>query len=772
MQRLRLFLTCLSLFACCLVYGQKTNIFSDKLKRTYHDAYKLNSERRYQEAYKTILAAEALLNKEMERAKAKIQDLDKAAIENFYFPIHRTCAEVAYKLGLYMEMQRHSSLLQQVVDEKFGDVDDEADRSYKQAIIAKINGGIYYLKGEYVKSEIEYLRALSLWEYDEELTLTLRSELAQLYYKNELYAYALSQLDAALGNVHRQSYASRWISDETYRQLKSQRAICLARLGRFKEAHNAIDSTFQSNDAESCRKKAKIMMMEYDVTGKYNPKSIRLYQDYLKLSRKYIDENFVQMDASQREQYWLAEQPFVTDCYRLEAAAPALLYDVALFSKAVLLQMGRSFKPQMTVSQKKKTLSSVRVTWQEVKRKMPNSSTAIEFIVYDRADTARLAALVIDKKMSAPQYIDIAAVSDIMNHPLLLGATVGEALVEAEGVYKDWLYSDVGLKTLIWNEKLQRAVGQNKNVYFAPDGFMHQLAVEYLLPNSLADKNVYRLTSTRVLAERQKKFRADNMLICGGIDYSAGEVADTIMANDAQAYSTMYQLELSVNYLSGSKRECDSIISLRACPADTALMGLDATEDAVRALMEDYDIVHLATHGCFADMVNTGTDLMPMQTDEQLSKSCLFLAAANRNLKEKTFNAQRVDGILSAREIALMDLSNTHLAVLSACQTGLGYLTVDGVFGLQRALKTAGVKAMIVSLWNVGDLATSVFFQRVYSHLKQGMPLNTAFMKAREYLKTASVTVYRRRAGLSSIKTVQTFDNPKYYNAFILIDGN
>ncbi len=772
MRHLSLLLTICLLFACSVMQAQKTFVFSDNVKETYQKAYQLNADGRYAAAYETILKAEKLLEREMKNKGVALADLSDAAVERLYFPLYRTSAEVAYKLGLYAEMQRCSQVLQQVVEERCVGADKEADRRYKQAVIAKINGGVSFLKGEYTQAAEEYVKALSLWEYDEELTLTLLSELAQLYYKIELYPYALKFLEMALENYRQGTHASRLISDETYRQLTSQRALCLARVGRFSEAHLAIDSIFLTGEAESYRKKAKIMMLEYEATDVFPTKAKRLYQDYLKLSREYIDNNFVSMDASQREQYWLAEQPFVTDCYRLAENAPELSYDVALFSKAVLLQLGRIFKPQMTIAQKKSALSAIRVTWRDVKQKLPNSAVAIEFIFYEKANTERLAALVIDKKSQKPQFIDIADVEGILNRRVMDYYTVGELLFGTDNYDKDLLYDEEGLDTLIWTEKLQKAIGTNKNIYFAPDGILHQLAVEYMLPESLAGKNVYRLTSTRILTEKKTKLRTDNMFICGGIDYTAGETSNTSMQNDAQAYSTMKQLNMLVEYLSGSKDECDSIYSLRNCAADKSLVADEATEDVVRKLMQEYSIVHLATHGYFADRGNTGTDLQPMQTDEQLSKSCLFLSASNRNIKDETFDAQRMDGILSAREISAMDLSRNHLTVLSACQTGLGYLTVDGVFGLQRGLKTAGAKAIIVSLWDVGDLATSVFFQKFYSVLKKGKSLNAAFAEAREYLKTASVTVYRRRAGLRSLKTERTFKEPRYTNAFILIDGN
>ena len=74
----------------------------------------------------------------------------------------------------------------------------------------------------------------------------------------------------------------------------------------------------------------------------------------------------------------------------------------------------------------------------------------------------------------------------------------------------------------------------------------------------------------------------------------------------------------------------------------------------------------------------------------------------------------REDGILTANELSLLDLGNTDMAVLSACETALGSYTTEGVYGLQRGFKEAGVRSMILSLWNVNARATSLFMHELY----------------------------------------------------------
>ena len=92
------------------------------------------------------------------------------------------------------------------------------------------------------------------------------------------------------------------------------------------------------------------------------------------------------------------DQLVMADCDNIEnalacAGDASFLYDVALFSKAILLQMNRQFKPDMSLSNRKQTLSSIRTTWLDVKRAMPRGSSAIEFITYEKRGEIYIGAL-------------------------------------------------------------------------------------------------------------------------------------------------------------------------------------------------------------------------------------------------------------------------------------------------------------------------------------------------------------------------------------------
>jgi CHAT domain-containing protein len=161
------------------------------------------------------------------------------------------------------------------------------------------------------------------------------------------------------------------------------------------------------------------------------------------------------------------------------------------------------------------------------------------------------------------------------------------------------------------------------------------------------------------------------------------------------------------------------------------LRGEDATESAFRSDAPKYRWLHLATHGFFAppnlksalssydrgpgqrsSNGGSATQFAPASFDPGLL-SGIALAGANRQAQPG-----EDDGILTALEISELDLGGVELAVLSACDTGLGETAGgEGVLGLQRAFQVAGAKSVMASLWEVPDLATSLLMERFYQNL-------------------------------------------------------
>ena len=165
-------------------------------------------------------------------------------------------------------------------------------------------------------------------------------------------------------------------------------------------------------------------------------------------------------------------------------------------------------------------------------------------------------------------------------------------------------------------------------------------------------------------------------------------------------------------------------------------------------------ILHIATHGYFfpdpkMKQKYTGTiaqnEPVFKLSNHPMLRSGLIMAGGNAAWQGKQSPEGREDGILTAYEISQMNLSNTELVVISACETGLGDIQGnEGVYGLQRAFKIAGAKYLIMSLWQVPDKQTSLLMTTFYKKwLEEKMMIHDAFHAAQKELREAGLDPYQ-----------------------------
>ena len=171
--------------------------------------------------------------------------------------------------------------------------------------------------------------------------------------------------------------------------------------------------------------------------------------------------------------------------------------------------------------------------------------------------------------------------------------------------------------------------------------------------------------------------------------------------------------------LPGAAAEAKALGALFGAQSRTAglqpklLLGATASEASWKALAPGRRYLHLATHGYFARQP-TGAQRAAAERNPLLLSGLLF-AGANRPLPAQE---RAEDGWLAAEEVAGLDLQGTELVVLSACETGLGGAgSGEGVFGLRRAFLQAGVRGLVLSLWQVDDEATVEFMHKFWSRL-------------------------------------------------------
>ena len=617
-------------------------------------------------------------------------------------------------------------------------------------------------------SEQYYRRSLDIFNLRSNTTnaLTLHEELAQLYYKTKAYEKAKIQLDSVFNHydeqLHDMSITS--VKPDYYKTI-SQLAMCNARLGNFDLALKQIGEAFtdyykkykDNGYYETLRKRGKILMLQADSLGStYYKDAVNNYQQYVNERYVAIENEMRTMSDSQRNQYWLSTHHFLYDCFRLGNHASEMLYDLTLFSKDYLVRK-----------------DATKTKWQQVKRALGKNDCAIEFVQYfGKNDERRVGCLLLKSNSKKPLFIDLFSADSLLNVPLQYMYTIGEAITDPISSAKDILYSDKQLPELIWTKPLLSAIGDVQKVYFAPDGLLNQLAIEYLMPDTT--KVCYRLTSTRILTQQKTEPKMRSALLCGGIEYGI-PIQPNDRNNDVKAYRFLSTQDTNITDLSWTKSEVDSILTIRHNPNDTALYGKEATDESLLHLLKrDYDVIHISTHGYYLGRIGIHNDIKPLLGDESMSRSGLLFAGSANTLADKNFDENLFDGILSAAELSQQDLSKSELIVLSACQTGLGHLTDDGLYGIQRGLKLAGAKSMILSLWSVNDYSSNMLMRFFYEELENqsSKDIHAAFLKARQRLSQEEyLDSYFDVSTLSFKKKAIRFDTPKYINPFIIIDA-
>lgn len=308
-----------------------------------------------------------------------------------------------------------------------------------------------------------------------------------------------------------------------------------------------------------------------------------------------------------------------------------------------------------------------------------------------------------------------------------------------------------------------------KTVYYSPSGLLHRVAFAAL---PVGDKKVlsdlyelHQLGSMCSLVVKTPEPVAANYTaaLFGGVKYdrsegrtdsTAPEITDnrlwTLIENPRAAGVEGF------DYLPGTAQEIRKLEKLLTQNKVSVQKntGNQATEETLKALGRDTvkspDILHIATHGFFFPdpekhkEQHFGEENAFKWNENPLFRSGLAMAGANAAWTGQPTAGNIEDGIATAYEISHLNLSNTKLVVLSACKSGLGDIKgSEGVYGLQRAFKMAGVDYLLVSLWLVPDKETVEFMDIFYQSWLGGKTIHEAFAKAQKKMRNKYKEVYK-----------------------------
>ena len=413
-----------------------------------------------------------------------------------------------------------------------------------------------------------------------------------------------------------------------------------------------------------------------------------------------------------------------------------------------------------------------KLSYKEVLNALNDHDLAVEFFSIPSDSGEVYYALCLKKSYDGPHVIRICDTSQL---PLSVNYEMG---------FLDSLF------ICMW-EPIKEELVDVENIFFAPYGKIHSIGIEYA--SGMEKYNIYRLSSTRELIDINENNKSDRIndlssILYGGIDYEnqievdSGFSSEYKTAKDSNCDLAIIQhrafvdsLDLrgmTINYLPGTLKEVNNIKSSleeKKYFAKT-ITGSKATETSVKSLSGHCPkILHIATHSFYfsekrakknSKLLFLAPSSNSNEEDKALTRSGLLFAGVKNYLHGKEVPMGLDDGILTAQEIANIDFRGIELVVLSGCETGTGDIIYgEGVFGLQRGFKKAGIGSILMSLWKVSDIPTEMLMTEFYKSLCEGRSkresLKFAQKKVREFKDTDGTLLFKE---------------PYYCAGFIILD--
>ncbi|MBK7561801.1 MAG: CHAT domain-containing protein [Chitinophagaceae bacterium] len=390
----------------------------------------------------------------------------------------------------------------------------------------------------------------------------------------------------------------------------------------------------------------------------------------------------------------------------------------------------------------KKYLKITPPDWKEVRDRLQEGEAAIEMIRFNwrdqvyYSDTAYYAAYIITKNCAYPEVVylpDLAAVLDNKFYKQYRNS-IKQKTDDKESY--DHFWKPIG-------EKLTGI----KKVYFSPDGIYHLINIASLKnPESrqflLDELEIQYTTSGTDIRQRTTDTKDIRTAVLFG--RPAYKTGDPITFNDSVTNTRSFIRNFKDNNIPDLPGTEVEVLAIKT-EMDLKKIGVNlnlkeqASEDKVY-LLHSPDVLHIATHGYWSPAGENATE--GYRVFNAMAHSGLLLSGVVNYYAAKEY-PNTYDGILTAYEAQNLDLENTSLVILSACETSLGYLDAgEGVYGLQRAFRSAGAESIITSLWKVDDNATKDFMIAFYRQYLKTKDKSAAFLGAQKAIREKYIQPY------------------------------
>lgn len=426
-----------------------------------------------------------------------------------------------------------------------------------------------------------------------------------------------------------------------------------------------------------------------------------------------------------------------------------------------------------------------KLTAADLQKQLPEGAVLIDYVGYQN----QLAAFVLTKdKLERFELGEVAPVAEAANRFRL---AIKRA---APSAGKDDPARFLREKLL---DPLQTYLAKANLLLIAPDGPLHSLPFA-ALPGKQNGKYLLEEVPVAVipvpqllpelLAQRGARQAEPSMMALGDVDFDGNPVQVADAKGQADWKRARAGEPMKWERLPGTKGEVLAIEAAfrKAFPKGKLTLLRDGapTETAVRKLAPEHEFLHFATHGFFAPKEvksalqrNISAQARLLGAERMVSGhhpgllSGIVLAGANRPKDED-------DGVLTALEVSELDLTKVELAVLSACETGLGESAGgEGVLGLQRAFQIAGARTVLTTLWSIPDEPTRVLMERFYANrLAKKMPALEALREAQQWMLNEGRSHADVQRGIQRLeKTPQPVAGgrlPAYYWAAFVLSGD
>ena len=422
----------------------------------------------------------------------------------------------------------------------------------------------------------------------------------------------------------------------------------------------------------------------------------------------------------------------------------------------------------------------VDVVYEDIKGGIKDGDVLIDFTDFVSDSSGRVyAAYVVNNEQEYPllkPLFEESMIDSIKVSPLLK-EVYGDSMMDSIQFSPDLYYKEPyaqKMYRLLWSP-FEDLVAEGSTIYYVPSQLLFQIALESLpAPDGKLLGEHYRfvrLSSARELIAYKEDLRLDlatekpNVVLYGDLKYDMNSEEMKKEANEYQltpellAYFDKPRGDGVFEDIPGTKSEIDMVERIMKSHNVTVkpFSGTKGTEESFLSLNgKAPQIIHLATHGFYYSPDKAKEINYLSGYEDAMHLSGLVLAGGNTAWSGKELPEGVCDGILTAADIARLDLSGVELVVLSACKTGSGRATPEGLYGLQRAFKKAGVKTIIMSLWNVSDMEAPVFMNAFYENLMDPDYKGNkrqAFDAAKSYIRTN--TKYKQ---------------PYYWAGFVMLD--